>query len=285
MLLHFSTMDEQNKYQSINHRINQSVRYYRVPASVEKGTALNSLLKKIENTPRQQTKTINLKPITLWAAGIAAAAAIVVAVILFPVNQTFQNTTGKSFSYRLPDQSRVILTEGSLIEYSKAFKKRQVNLMGEGYFEVISGKSFQVLTSAGSVQVLGTRFSVNSKGEILEVNCYEGSVKATNKEIVFVLQGGEGARIKSSSVELLALPDISYPAFALFNANYSNTEVRQILKDIGLFFGVSIQSIYTGNRYYTGTFQTGNLESALILICEPIGFSFTFENDNLIIIK
>lgn len=277
-------MEEQNKYQSINHRINQSVRYYRVPASVEKGAALNSLLKKIENTPKQQTTKIKLNPVLRWSV-LAAAAAIVVALILFPAKQAIQNNTGKSFSYRLPDQSRVVLTEGSLIEYSKAFKKRQVNLMGEGYFEVTSGKSFQVLTSAGSVQVLGTRFSVKEDGELLEVNCYEGSVKAISKETGQLLHQGDGARLSASSVELFTHPDISYPTFALFNANYSNTEVRQILKEVELFFGVSIQLIYTGNRYYTGTFETGNLESALILLCEPLGFSFTFENNNLIIIK
>lgn len=285
MLLHFSIMEEQKKYQSINHRINQSVRYYRVPSSIEKGAALNSLLKKIENSPKQQTKIINFIPILRWAAGIAAAAAIVVAIILFPAKQTIQNTTGQTFTYRLPDQSRVILTEGSLIEFSKAFKNREVKLTGEGYFEVTSGNSFQVITSAGSVQVLGTRFSVNEKGELLEVNCYEGSVKATHKETGHVLQSGEGVLIKSNSVEMSDLPDISYPTFALFKANYSNSEVRQILSDLELFFGVSIQSVYTGSRYYTGTFETGNLETALILLCEPLGFSFTFENDKTIIIK
>jgi transmembrane sensor len=285
VLLHFSIMEEQKKYQSINHRINQSVRYYRVPSSVEKGAALNSLLKKIENSPGQQAKTINFNPILRWAAGIAAAAAIVVAIILFPAKQTIQNTTGQSFSYRLPDQSRVILTEGSLIEYSKAFKNREVKLIGEGYFEVATGKSFQVITSAGSVQVLGTRFSVNEKGEILEVKCYEGSVKAANNETGYVLQSGEGVRIKSTSVEVMALSDISYPTFALFNASYSNTEVKEIFNDMQLFFGVSIQPVYTGSRYYTGTFETGSLETALILLCEPLGFSFTFENDKMIVIK
>jgi len=50
-------------------------------------------------------------------------------------------------------------------------------LFGKAYFDVDKGKTFTVKTDLGTVQVLGTRFDVESRDSIFKVVCYEGSVK------------------------------------------------------------------------------------------------------------
>jgi transmembrane sensor len=277
-------MERQKKYQSINQSIDQSVRYYRVPSSIEKGTALNLLLEKIRQAPPAKTKTIQMYPAFRWTAGIAAAAVIVVAFLVFTGRQSIQNNELQAFSYRLPDKSRVVLAAGSKISYSGKFKDRTVRLYGEGYFEVLKGNSFEVKTSSGVVQVLGTRFSVKESGENLEVKCYEGSVKVANRESGRILQPGEGVALSDKGMVVIENQGSSYPSFALFQAAYSNHEISDVIEDLELFFGISISSQVRESRYYTGRFETGNPEVALTLLCEPLDLNFRKDMNNEYII-
>jgi transmembrane sensor len=276
----FLIMERQKKYQSINQSINQSVRSYRVPTSIEKGTALNLLLERIRQAPPAKTKTIQMYQVLRWTAGIAAAAVIVVAFLVFTGRQSIQNNELQAFGYRLPDQSRVVLAAGSKVSFSRNFKDRTVSLNGEGYFEVLKGSSFEVKTSAGIVEVLGTRFSVKESGNNLEVNCYEGSVKVSNRETGRILQPGEGVSLSDKEMVVFENQNNSYPSIALFQAAYSNHEISAVIKDLELFFGISISSQIRESRYYTGKFETGNPEVALTLLCEPLGLNFRKDKNN-----
>ncbi len=223
-------------------------------------------------------------PTLRWAAGIAAAAVIVLAFLVFTGRQTIQNNELQSFAYRLPDQSRVVLATGSQISFSKNFKDRTVRLKGEGYFEVLKGSSFEVKTSSGFVQVLGTRFSVKESGKNLEVNCYAGSVKVANKVADRVLLPGESISLSNKSIVVVDNLNNSYPSIALFHADYSNQEISDVIKEMELFFGITITLQTRENRYYTGKFETGNPEVALILLCEPLDLNFRKDKDNVYVI-
>jgi transmembrane sensor len=277
-------MERQKKYQSINQSIDQSVRYYRVPSSIEKGTALNLLLEKVRQAPPEKAKTIQMYQVVRWTAGIAAAAVIVVAFLVFTGRQSIQNNDLQAFSYRLPDQSRVVLSSGSKVSFSGNFKDRTVRLKGEGYFEVLKGTSFEVKTSSGIVQVLGTRFSVKESGRKLEVICYEGSVRVSNRETGRILSSGDGVSLSDKEMDVVENQYGSYPSFALFQAAYSNHEISDVIEDLELFFGISISSQVRESRYYTGRFETGNPEVALTLLCEPLDLNFRKDMNNEYII-
>ena len=277
-------MENKNKYQSINQSIDQSVRYYRVPRSVEKGAALNSLLEKIHQSPEVRPKVIPIYRQVRWASGFAAAAVIVLAVIFFTGQESITNQGSQASAFRLPDKSRVVLAPGSSASFSKKFRQREVSLEGEGYFEVIHGRSFRVKTSTGEVQVLGTRFSVRETGNVLEVSCFEGSVRVANRERDRILQPGESIRLSSAKAELTSTGGTEFPSMALFRAAYDNSEMAVILKDMEEFFGVSIRSEVKEDRFYTGEFETGNLENALILLCEPLELEYRINTDNTVII-
>jgi transmembrane sensor len=277
-------MENKNKYQSINQSIDQSVRYYRVPRSVEKGAALNSLLEKIHQTPKAQPRVIPMFGQLRWAAGLAAAAVIILAVIFFTGQESITNNSRQASAFRLPDNSRVVLAPGSSTSFSKQFRQREVSLEGEGYFEVIHGRSFRVKTSAGNVQVLGTRFSVKETVKALEVSCFEGSVKVANRERDRILQPGESIRLAGTHAELTSTGGTKFPALAVFRAAYDNTEMAVILKDMESFFGISIRSDVKQDRFYTGSFETGSLENALVLLCEPLGLEYRINENNTVII-
>lgn len=97
----------------------------------------------------------------------------------------------------LPDGSTATLNTEASIRYASDFKeKRNLSLVGEGYFEVQSDKThpFQVHFGDHLLEVVGTKFNVRSipseKG--VEVSVIEGIVK------VFAHAKGEGILVKQN---------------------------------------------------------------------------------------
>jgi transmembrane sensor len=98
--------------------------------------------------------------------------------------------TGKQF-VRLPDGSTVLLNDDSKLTYSTSFGKnvRQVNLVGEGYFDVQHDPSrpFVVVTGKIKTTVLGTIFNVRAypgQAEI-KVSVTRGKVLVGDEERAF----------------------------------------------------------------------------------------------------
>lgn len=85
----------------------------------------------------------------------------------------------------LPDGTVAWLNSGSTLKYNNSFgrKDREVQLTGEGYFEVTKNKSkpFMVQANNIKIKVLGTVFNVRSylDAPTIEVNLLEGKVDVT----------------------------------------------------------------------------------------------------------
>lgn len=114
----------------------------------------------------------------------------------------------------LPDGTRVFLNSGSTLKYPSTFigkNARNVELIGEAYFEVVSNKQkpFVVKTNEIGVQVLGTTFNVKAYDEDPDVTValIEGSVKLMEfngndvKDLV-VLKPGEIADLNKKQNSL-----------------------------------------------------------------------------------
>src|SRR5207247_2369636 len=83
----------------------------------------------------------------------------------------------------LADGSKVRLNAASSIKFPTVFsgKQRNVELKGEGYFEVAKNKAKPFIVSTGNqrVEVLGTHFNVNAYGDdgVTRTTLLEGSVQ------------------------------------------------------------------------------------------------------------
>ncbi len=99
---------------------------------------------------------------------------------------------GKNSSVRLPDGTIAWLNAGSSLIYPARFegKRREVSLIGEGYFEVAHNTEmpFIVITTDLRIKALGTSFNVSAypADQITEVVLAEGKVGLT--ETAFSLQ-------------------------------------------------------------------------------------------------
>jgi len=100
----------------------------------------------------------------------------------------------------LPDGSKIWLNNNSRLVYPKKFNKseREVELIGEGYFEVQRNTKipFIVKTSDVSIKVLGTKFNISAypNDKFIETTLISGKVTVQsneNPEVVSTLNPGE----------------------------------------------------------------------------------------------
>ncbi len=143
------------------------------------------LLYRILNSEKQTAKLIPVsRPERLYHRWIAAAAAVLIISVTIwslvarkntpepPVVKTEKKvlepapeTNGKRY-IRLQDGSTVLLNEGSQLDYPADFDndKREVTLVGEGYFDIKSDakRPFIVHTGKVNTTVLGTAFNIKA---------------------------------------------------------------------------------------------------------------------------
>ncbi|MFC7524079.1 FecR family protein [Parapedobacter sp. GCM10030251] len=105
---------------------------------------------------------------------------------------------GGRYAITLPDGTRVWLNADSRLTYPASFHgaKREVELVGEGYFEVThdADRPFVVKVRDAAVNVLGTRFNIRAYGDLpLETALLEGSVAFNRGAASRVLKPGEQA--------------------------------------------------------------------------------------------
>jgi transmembrane sensor len=130
------------------------------------------------------------------AAAMLALAISFYFIFAFQQPTTLSTAAAESLIYDLPDGSTVTLNAGSTVSFHKRTwaKNRAIQLEGEAFFEVKKGSPFTVSTHAGSVEVLGTSFNVDSYDEAFSVACYTGKVKVKSPAGTATLTAGQKVR-------------------------------------------------------------------------------------------
>lgn len=272
---------------SLEKRIDQSIRYFQVPAMNKKEDVLNSLLDKINAKEQFIPKRNNVVRLYYSVASVAATVLVVFALYFMFAVDTFNGVQNASNVFYLPDQSRVILTEGSQLRYSKLFFNREVKLKGEAYFEAEheEGSSFYVKTNEGGVLVLGTRFSVSEKNNSFVVQCYEGIIGIDyHSEKIKIAEGmrfvGQHAKF-----DVLNNNNTGYPDYARFNFNCNNLNLSEVWPVVESYFGVSIDDRSAMKKSFTGSIVTGNVHEVIDIICTSMELDFKFGENKEVFIE
>jgi ferric-dicitrate binding protein FerR (iron transport regulator) len=188
-----------------------------------------------------------------WFMKVAAAALVFCAGVYFyaqyrkssPV--TISTGYGESRTLFLPDSTKVTLNGNSTLRYIKRDfeqKLRQVNLQGQAFFSVThtsDHQNFKVYTSELQVEVLGTRFDVNSRRGKTKVVLEEGKVRLdapgkTNAQPGVVMRPGEFAEATQSTqnIQVLKVDAQSYMAWRNNRLEFTAMtlqDIAQILED------------------------------------------------------
>ncbi len=194
----------------------------------------------------------------------AAAASVALLVLVFGVNYFF-NAANSADTIKLVLQSNekdtLTFSDGSMaylvgpcaITYPKEFaaNERNVSMEGFAYFDIEheSTRSFEISTEYGTVEVLGTSFTVDTRQEnLFTVQCITGKVRVTGNEL-----GAEAQSIltrKKKATYTYGASSIAVTSFALENAGieiparkmtFTNQPLGEILEQIEYSYDVSIK--------------------------------------------
>src|SRR5699024_5502791 len=128
-------------------------------------------------------------------------------IVETPRVDKYHTDYGEKLTFRLSDGSRIMLNGNSTLVFSSTVEKglnTEVQLEGEAYFNIArledeDQRTFTVQTDDGAIQVLGTRFAVNTFREETKAVLEEGSVtiQSAGSSATYELAPGQLARFKS----------------------------------------------------------------------------------------
>jgi ferric-dicitrate binding protein FerR (iron transport regulator) len=205
----------------------------------------------------------------------------------FNTNMTqVQTLASQKTTLELPDQSQVTLNADSEIKFSKKNwdDNRRLNLSGEAYFKVAKGKTFDVITSQGTVTVVGTEFNVKQRDNYFEVQCFEGVVKVTSGKHTKTLLEGDTFRILNNVFSQNKTTDLN-PNWTSNKSTFQALPYKTVLAEIERQYGIRIivNDVDT-KRLFTGGFMHDNIENALISITQPMDLTYEINASNDVVI-
>jgi ferric-dicitrate binding protein FerR (iron transport regulator) len=184
---------------------------------------------------------------------------------------TYSTGPGEIMKYQLGDGSMVTLNGNSSISFAEGLvssNPREVNLIGEAYFEVVhlnNNQLFQVITKNARTEVLGTVFNIKARSENSIVSLLEGrvNVQNSNSKIKKTLQPGESARIDENS---LSIRKTNVTSLASWRNNlwiFDNEPLSEVLTNLEESFGISysIESNVDASQKISGKLSTQNLKT------------------------
>jgi len=193
-----------------------------------------------------------------------------------------QTLASEKATIELPDASKVIVNAMSEVRYSKGKwqQKRELELQGEAFFDVAKGSKFSVITSEGTVSVLGTQFNVKQRGSYFEVECFEGTVKVTSQNTSEQLKAGDRYRFSNGQVSL-GNTLYQQPQWTKNVSSFDRIPIFEVIAELERQYNIEVEmdEVQTA-RLFTGGFVHDNLENALKSITEPLDLDFTIEAKN-----
>lgn len=250
----------------------------------DKDAVLSDILIQPKNTikPKNTARRIFISG---WKKHAAAAVFLLLAGwFLWQYNSAetngahYEMAAGESTEAMLPDESIFYLNAGSELSYDDInwAHDRTIHLNGEAFFSVQKGSTFTVKTPNGDVQVLGTKFNVWSRQDIMEVKCQSGKVAVLNPDGTKIDELGPDGAIRiqlGKTVE--KWEEKSVGTWREGISKFRKVPLKLVLKELELQYGVNVKTggVNT-NEIITCNFQHKNLDLALKTILSPLNINY-----------
>lgn len=152
------------------------------------------------------------------------------------------------YKITLADGTKVWLNAESSIKYPAQFSqdKRQVELKGEGYFEVAHDKArpFIVTTGGQEVKVLGTRFNINAYNNEPHIltTLVEGSVQLSDiaHKTTLLLKPSQQAIYTSGRFDVNTLDTEHYTAWTENEFSFRGASMGEVLRQLERWYDIEV---------------------------------------------
>jgi transmembrane sensor len=241
---------------------------------------------KTRSLSKKETKVRSLNFKTFFKA----AAVLVVLLsssyfLFFNSNQSYETGIAQTKSFRLPDNSEVLLNAASKITFNekKWENNRNLTLDGEAYFQVKKGETFSVQTTDGVVKVLGTHFNVKQRSNYYEVICYEGLVSVTYNNETVKLPPGKTFRVVNKQIEAVDDSAAENPSWMQQESSFTGIPLDQVIAELERQYDIKIKAddIDT-SKLFTGSFTHNNQKIALEAVTIPLKLSYKIDGKTIV---
>jgi transmembrane sensor len=204
---------------------------------------------------------------------------------------TISTPRSGQYTIILPDGSKVWLNAASSLRFPVAFSKtlRQVELTGEGYFEVAKSKvKFKVVTGQTAVEVLGTHFNVHAYDQTHAVTLVEGSVKVSQGSLNKIIKPGDQALLSpENDIILKSAVDIeTFTAWKDGMFQFNNTDLKDIMREIERWYDVDVdESVLPAKKFNGSIPRNVKLSEVLAMIELTSNLKFKIQGRSVVMIK
>lgn len=207
------------------------------------------------------------------------------------VYNTMSTPNGRQYQLVLPDGSKVWLNAASSITYPTAFngRERNVTITGEAYFEIAKNQSkpFHVKVNDMDVQVLGTRFNINSYGDESQINTtlLDGGVKVSRNQQACVLKPGQQASMNSSELKVVNnvnLEQVMAWKNGLFD--FEHASLKSVVSQLARWYDLDVK--YEGTvstRTFRGKITRDLSLMQVLAILKDVEVHFNVEGRTLVV--
>ena len=261
-------------------KLNASVQAFKAD-DFNTSTELENVLSKIKNS-KTNTTIHWLKPF------MQVAAILAVCFSLYYYTTTLDTTITTEYAQKttieLPDASSAALNAKSLLVFNKKSWKqeRDVELIGEAFFKVAKGSTFNVITKSGTITVYGTQFNVKQRDNYFEVICYEGLVGVTFNSQETKLKPGDSFLIIDGKLIAKEKENRLSPSWLSNESQFKSIPYKAVIAEFERQYNVTFKmnGIDT-EQLFTGSFSHDSLGVALKNITLPLGATYSKTNNTI----
>lgn len=195
-------------------------------------------------------------------------------------------------SFVLPDGTTGWLNSGSTIKYRMDFNNdRQLELSGEGYFDVVAdkGRPFRVIAGDITVKVHGTKFNVASwdNDREIEVVLEEGKVELSDKDTgkPLMLDPGQLALFDKSKKKFMTerVETKKYLSWTEGKLVFRNDPMETVEKRLERWYDVDVEVMgsFSEDFRLRATFVDESLEDVLNILKKSIGIEYSIKESGI----
>lgn len=179
----------------------------------------------------------------------------------------------------LPDNSEALLNAESKISYHPFWWrfKRALTLEGEAFFNVKKGNAFDVTTTNGAVEVLGTSFNVFSRGNRFEIFCKTGRVRVSSGKSEVTLKAMEQSHYTGKELAVEKVTSGMHPAAWIDGQfSFNKTPLFEVIQELERQYNIQIVMPEKVDYLYSGNFsKKKDPKEILHIIGAPFGITLS----------
>jgi ferric-dicitrate binding protein FerR (iron transport regulator) len=215
------------------------------------------------------------------------------------VYNTVSTGNGETYSFSLPDGSKVWLNSASSVYFPVAFsgQERRIETKGEVYVKVAHNPKMPFIASANGLEVLalGTEFNINAypDEEIMSATLIEGKVKValadeprSGKVSSITLEPGQQTQLRSNR-ELTTPAKVNVEEVAAWKSglfHFESADLKTILRQFARWYDIDVvyEGRITDRKFFVIVSRTTTLKGVLELL-QDNDIVFKLEGRRLIV--